>query len=109
MELLDTLKTIELVSRCELVQVIKDCLLEIVIINIFLEGFKVFSLSSSPFLDATKIRYNNSNKIWLKTITVDKDLSNKSTLNVNILEFLWSNIFTLSQLKDVLCSINNFN
>lgn len=45
----------------------------------------------------------------LERVTVDEDLLNDRALSVYVFKFLWSDVFTLRKLEDVLSSINNFN
>ncbi len=51
----------------------------------------------------------HSNNVVLKRVTIDKDLLNNRALSVDILKFLWSDIFTLRKFEDILSSINDFN
>ena len=45
----------------------------------------------------------------LKGFSVDKDLGDQCTLDIDVFKFLWCNVLSLVKLEDVLCSIDNFN
>ncbi len=59
--------------------------------------------------DLVHVRNYYSNNVVLKRVTIDKDLLNNRALSVDILKFLWSDIFTLRKFEDILSSINDFN
>jgi hypothetical protein len=59
--------------------------------------------------DLVHVQNYYSNNVVLKRVTIDKDLLNNRALSVDILKFLWSDIFTLRKFEDILGSINDFN
>lgn len=45
----------------------------------------------------------------IEGVSVEPNLSQPWRLNENVFDFLWGNILTLWELKDVLCSVNDLN
>ena len=62
---------------------------------------------SCVVLDVLYIGNDHSYRARLEAFSVDKDLRNVLAFYVDVLNLLWSNIFTLRQLEDVLLAIND--
>lgn len=60
-------------------------------------------------LARTKLGHDDGYEPTLKRVTVNKDLGRVGRLNVNVLELLWRNIFTLRKLENVFRTINNLD
>jgi hypothetical protein len=71
------------------------------------EGLAREAAGGSPLHERFLVRHNNTDKGGLKRVTVDEGLSNDFVLSVDDFDLFGGNVFTLSQLEDVLDTVNN--
>ena len=60
-------------------------------------------------LEGLRIDNDERDNVVSKGITVSHALSDIGRLNVDVLEFLRGDVFTLGKLEDVLCSVDDLN
>jgi len=53
--------------------------------------------------------YDDSTETVLEGVSVDEDLADERSVNVNIFKFLGSDVFTLGKLENVFGAVNNFD
>lgn len=74
-----------------------------------LKGF-IFTGKAMRFCESlclSQIWHNNGNKEVLERVAIDKDLLDDGALSIDVLKLLWSDVLTLREFEDILCSIND--
>jgi hypothetical protein len=66
-------------------------------------------LCDEPLFDLGHLRDDNSHEPTLEGVSIDKDLSSERRCNVHVLQLLGSDVLTLRELEDVLCSVDDLN
>lgn len=109
-----TLKAVELLLLCNLVQDLEELLLDLGVVGSCLEGRTVVGGDSlaknlaGKRREVLQIDTKDTDKSRLLGITVDKGHGNQvGVTQVDVLDTLGRDVFTLRQLEDVLLTVNN--
>jgi hypothetical protein len=104
---LNDFKALQLLSDGQSVQVLQNQLFDTRVVAHIFELSVVDTVLTSPRDQVLEVRHDYSDEVALQAVTVHVALQHVRALAVNCLQELSGDVFTLSELEDVLLTINN--